>query len=75
MDAQVLVQKANQIADFFEAFPERGEAVEGVFTHLKKFWEPRMRRQLVTIFADQAEQLAMRPLVRETLERHRGELA
>jgi formate dehydrogenase subunit delta len=34
---------ANQIADFFQSYPE-AEAVEGVATHIQKFWDPRMRR-------------------------------
>ncbi len=36
---------ANQIAQFFAAYPHE-EAVAGVADHLKKFWEPRMLRQL-----------------------------
>jgi formate dehydrogenase subunit delta len=36
---------ANQIADFFRAYP-RERAVEGIATHLRKFWDPRMRRRL-----------------------------
>lgn len=36
---------ANQIAQFFAAYPHE-EAVVGVADHLKKFWEPRMRLQL-----------------------------
>jgi formate dehydrogenase subunit delta len=38
-----LVTMANQIADFFQSYPE-AEAVEGVLTHIKKFWDPRMRQ-------------------------------
>jgi len=40
-----MVHKANSIAQFFSAYP-REEAVAGVAEHLRKFWEPRMRRQL-----------------------------
>lgn len=40
-----LVRMANQIATFFHTQPP-GEAVNGVATHINKFWEPRMRRQL-----------------------------
>lgn len=38
-----LVRMANQIAVFFKSQPE-AERVEGVATHINKFWEPRMRR-------------------------------
>ena len=34
---------ANQIADFFQSYPE-AEAVEGIATHIQKVWDPRMRR-------------------------------
>ncbi len=43
-----LVYMANQIATFFRTQPA-DEAVEGVATHINKFWEPRMRRQLFAI--------------------------
>lgn len=41
-----LVRKANQIATFFAAYPD-DEAIDGVVGHMRTFWEPRMRRQLV----------------------------
>lgn len=40
-----LVYMANQIATFFASQPHK-EGVEGVATHLNKFWDPRMRQQL-----------------------------
>lgn len=40
-----LVRMANQIATFFHSQPA-SEAANGVATHINKFWEPRMRRQL-----------------------------
>lgn len=40
-----LVRMANQIATFFLSQPEEVR-VEGVATHINKFWEPRMRRHL-----------------------------
>ncbi|MGE0119607.1 MAG: formate dehydrogenase subunit delta [Dongiaceae bacterium] len=46
MKTERLVHMANQIADFFAAYP-REEAVAGVADHLKKFWDPRMRTALV----------------------------
>lgn len=47
MDVHKLVRMANEIAKFFEAEPDRAAAVEGVANHLRKFWEPRMRRELL----------------------------
>lgn len=45
MEIARLVHKANQIADFFKAYPE-DEAVAAVANHLKQFWAPRMRAEL-----------------------------
>ena len=39
-----LVRMANQIATFFLSQPE-DVRIEGVATHINKFWEPRMRRR------------------------------
>ena len=60
-----LVRMANQIADFFQSYPE-AEGVEGVATHIKKFWDPRMRRG---IFAHLAEGGAgLKPLALKALQ-------
>jgi formate dehydrogenase subunit delta len=40
-----IVRMANQIATFFHSQPAN-EGPNGVATHINKFWEPRMRRQL-----------------------------
>lgn len=41
-----LIYMANQISKFFVSQDEK-TAVEGISTHLKKFWDPRMRRKIV----------------------------
>lgn len=40
-----IIRMANQIASFFATQP-REDGPLGVATHINKFWEPRMRRQL-----------------------------
>jgi len=45
-----MVHMANQIALFFAAYPH-DEAVAAVADHIKKFWEPRMRAQLLGYLA------------------------
>ena len=47
MNAERLVAMANDIANFFAAEPDREIAIEGVRNHLQRFWEPRMRKQIV----------------------------
>ncbi|WP_296021941.1 formate dehydrogenase subunit delta [uncultured Agrobacterium sp.] len=39
-----LVRMANQIATFFLSQPQDVQ-VDGLATHINKFWEPRMRRR------------------------------
>ena len=46
-DSEILVDMANDIAAYFATQPDHGEAVQEMLTHLKKFWEPRMRRKIV----------------------------
>jgi formate dehydrogenase subunit delta len=48
MDIHHLVTMANQIADFFAtSSPDRGEAVSATAQHLRSFWDPRMRREII----------------------------
>ena len=47
MDVQRLVAMANDIAAFFDSEPDQAVAAEGVRQHLQKFWEPRMRREII----------------------------
>jgi formate dehydrogenase subunit delta len=47
VNAQKLVKMVNEIASFFEAEPDRNAVLEGVAGHLKRFWDPRMRRDIV----------------------------
>ncbi len=66
MDLDNLVHMANRIGQFFEAMPDRQEAIDGIASHIRKFWEPRMRRELgAAIAAGRAE--GLRPLVAEAL--------
>ncbi len=46
-----MVHMANQIAVFFASYPKE-EAVAAVTDHLKKFWEKRMRKQIVEYVAN-----------------------
>ncbi|HKD66163.1 MAG TPA: formate dehydrogenase subunit delta [Candidatus Binataceae bacterium] len=47
MDIHHLVKMANQIGDFFAAYPDRDQAVASIAVHLKNSWDPRMRRQII----------------------------
>ena len=45
---QKLVYMANQIGDFYKSYPQ-GQAVKGISEHIKKFWDPRMLKQIYKI--------------------------
>lgn len=73
MDEQNLVRMANRIGEFFDAMPDQQEAIDDIATHLRKFWEPRMRRRIYQLLdSDQAEGLQV--LVAKALQLHRSEL-
>jgi formate dehydrogenase subunit delta len=70
MNAEHLIRMANQIGTFFESQPDRAEALEGIASHIKKFWEPRMRRDLLALLDEGGT--GVLPIVREALGRHRA---
>ena len=43
---------ANDIGAFFDSEPDKAEAAKGVANHLKRFWDPRMRRQIVAHYRE-----------------------
>jgi formate dehydrogenase subunit delta len=47
MNLERLVVMANDIGSFFGGEPTAEERIAGVSNHLAKFWDPRMRRQIV----------------------------
>lgn len=51
MDDKGLIRMANQIAAFFAAYPE-DEAVTATENHIRQFWDPRMRRRLDELVAE-----------------------
>jgi formate dehydrogenase subunit delta len=46
MDAHHLVTMVNEIAAFF-AGEDPGKAPENVANHLRRYWDPRMRKQIL----------------------------
>ena len=66
MKADKLIKMANQIGAFFDAMPDREQAVKDVAAHIQRNWEPRMRSALhdhVTRNGDEA----LMPIVRDAL--------
>lgn len=52
MEDKQIISMANQIGDFFQAYPKKNEGIEGVASHITKFWSPKMRVQLKKIIAE-----------------------
>ncbi|HLQ13969.1 MAG TPA: formate dehydrogenase subunit delta [Steroidobacteraceae bacterium] len=65
MSLESLVRMANDIGHFFAAEPKRADAVAGVANHIRRFWDPRMRRQIAAHLAAGGEGLD--PLAREAI--------
>ena len=66
MDIENLVHMANRIAEFFEAMPDQAEARDGVAQHLQRYWEPRMRRELLR-HVQEGQGAGLRPLVLQAM--------
>jgi formate dehydrogenase subunit delta len=73
MEAHRLVKMANEIAAFFQAEPDRAVALEGVAGHLKRFWDPRMRRELVR-WVDEHDGEGLTDLAAEAVRANRDRL-
>jgi len=65
MPPEKLVMMANQIGDFFKAQGER-EAPAAIADHLKRFWDPGMRADIVAHLEKGG--LGLQPLVRKAVE-------
>jgi formate dehydrogenase subunit delta len=57
MQIERLVAMANQIGDFFGAEPDKREAAAAAASHLRRFWEPRMRKQIIEHYRARGEGL------------------
>ena len=70
MQDDSLTHMGNQIATFFDSMPDRQEALVELATHLKKFWDPRMRRELLARI-DAGSVTAMHPMLLLAANQHR----
>jgi formate dehydrogenase subunit delta len=73
MDIHNLIHMANQIGGFFEAMPDREEALSGIAVHLQHFWEPRMRSQLLA-YVDAENGKDLKVIVVSAIRAHRDKL-
>ncbi|MDE2451749.1 MAG: formate dehydrogenase subunit delta [Gammaproteobacteria bacterium] len=52
MNIDLLIKMANEISAYFAAEPDTEQAVKDVARHLKRYWEPRMRRQIIAYYEE-----------------------
>jgi formate dehydrogenase subunit delta len=50
MNIDLLIKMANEIGEFFAGTTDSQQAARDVANHLKRYWEPRMRAQMLTYY-------------------------
>jgi formate dehydrogenase subunit delta len=73
MEIHRLVKMANDIANFFNSEPDHATAVDGVASHIRRFWDPRMRREILQ-WVDEHDGEGLQPLALEALKSNRDKL-
>jgi len=73
MDTHNLIVMANRIGDFFAAQPDRDEALAGIAEHIRKFWVPRMRSEILAVL-DAGGATGLDEIVVAALTTHRTRL-
>jgi formate dehydrogenase subunit delta len=71
MHVDQLIRMVNQMGSFFEAMPDRSEALHDLALHLKRFWEPRMRHELLA-HLDAGGPGELNPVSAEAIRVHRA---
>jgi len=67
-----LIRMANQIGTFFESMPDREQALRDIAMHLKKFWDPRMRKAFLAQVEQAPPDPAVSAIVRTAVVEHRA---
>lgn len=73
MNIDHLVNMANQIGNFYESYPDSVEAASEIANHLRKFWEPRMRKQMLA-HVDTQDGAGLHAAVLAAIKLHRQSL-
>jgi formate dehydrogenase subunit delta len=66
MSIEHLVAMANDISHYFAAEPDPAAGAAGIADHLKRFWEPGMRKQIVAHLAAGGE--GLEPLAKQGVQ-------
>ena len=52
MNIDLLIKMTNEIGEFFAGTAAAPEASRAVAAHLKRYWEPRMRSQMIAYYEE-----------------------
>jgi formate dehydrogenase subunit delta len=47
MNIDLLIKMTNEISEFFASTADQPQAAAAVANHLRRYWEPRMRAQML----------------------------
>jgi formate dehydrogenase subunit delta len=64
--AERLVSMANDIGAFFNAEADKTVAAQNIANHVKRYWDPRMRREIVAHYREGGAGLD--PVVRSAID-------
>lgn len=72
MKIERLIKMANDIGNFFDSESDKNIAANGVKDHIKRSWEPRMRKALLEYAQTDGSELSL--LVRNAVSRLQAEI-
>lgn len=52
MNIDLLIKMTNDISSYFASEPDQEQAAKDVAGHLRRYWEPRMRRQMISYYEE-----------------------
>jgi len=67
MNIEHLSQMVNDIANYFAAEPDHATGVASVADHLRKFWDPSMRKQIIAHLEAGGE--GLEPMAKEAVQK------
>jgi|TARA_B110000037_G_scaffold157886_1_gene178162 formate dehydrogenase subunit delta len=60
---------ANQIGGFFKSYPDKEQATKDIAVHMKKFWPPVMRKEIIE-YVDSSEDNLLDDMVNEAIKKY-----
>jgi formate dehydrogenase subunit delta len=52
MNIDLLIKMTNEISEFFASTADQPQAAAAVANHLRRYWEPRMRAQMLKYYEE-----------------------